>query len=559
MNRLADNSAGSSGDRLGDRLADNSAGSSGDRLVDWFRARFGDRLVDWFREYWIVLFFTFTKLLVHLLTATNYGLQRDAYLYLAQSGHLDWGYFSTPPLLAFMIRVHTFIWGDSLLAIRLLPALAGCTGIFLVGWLIRQLKGGWFAQVTGLTAYLLSPAFLRPAVLLQPVIFNHLFWLLAVVVVFRMIKRQDPRHILWMIPVIGLGWLNKYSIVFYGTALLASLIISRNRKLLWNHYLPLALAGGLLVILPNLIWQHQHHWPVITHMRELQEQQLGNVRPVDFIASQIFMHLPAVPVWLGGLIWLVYNREHRRYRVFAWAFALTLLLIILLRGKFYYTIAAYTILVTFGGIAWERWSRRSHWLLGAAGLAMVIVTGVMALPFSLPVYPPEKMAAYGREQIERGFEAIFKWEDGRVHPLPQDYADMVGWEELGTMVWEFYDSLPEQVRSSTLVYGENYGHAGALRYHRPDPSYPEPYSFSDAFMQWAPRNPCARHVIYAGYSDRLPSYFRELKLVGKVENPWFREQGLPVHFGSHPTSKLYEDWEQAWQETRGRFSRKAGD
>ena len=232
-----------------------------------------DKLRGWIREYRIVLLFTVAKLVIHLLTATNYGLHRDAYLYLAQSQHLDWGYYSSPPLLALLVRIHTAIWGDSVLAVRLLPALAGMAAIFIVGWLIRQLKGGPRAQLIGMGAYLLSPAFLRPAALLQPVVFNHLFWLLAVVVVFRMVRREDPRQLLWMIPVLGLGWLNKYAIIFYALALLAALVISRQRALLWSRFLPLTLAGGLLVILPNLWWQFQHNWPVISHMTELQETQ----------------------------------------------------------------------------------------------------------------------------------------------------------------------------------------------------------------------------------------------------------------------------------------------
>ncbi len=111
-----------------------------------------------------------------------------------------------------------------------------------------------------------------------------------------------------MIPVLGLGWLNKYSIIFYGSALLAALVISRHRKLLWTWQLPVALAGGLLVILPNLIWQYQHNWPVISHMTELQETQLGNVLLKDFLLAQFFMHLPALPVWLGGLVWLDFQQ-----------------------------------------------------------------------------------------------------------------------------------------------------------------------------------------------------------------------------------------------------------
>jgi hypothetical protein len=436
-----------------------------------------------------------------------------------------------------------------------LPALIGALSIFLVGWLIKELKGGSMAQLIGLSAYFLSPAFLRPAALLQPTIFNHLFWLLAAIVVVRMIHRQDPKLILWMIPVLGLGWMAKYSIIFYGFALLTALVISRQRKLLWSPYLPIALVGGLLVILPNLVWQYQHNWPVISHMSELQETQLGNVLLKDFLFAQLFMHLPALPVWLGGFIWLISKRKHREFRIFAWAFALTLILIILLKGKFYYTIAAYTILVVFGALAWEQWAKGSRRFLAYIILFLILSNGLFVLPFSLPVYKPDRMVEYDQKILKLGMDMMLKWEDGQVHDLPQDYADMVGWDELGHKVWIFYDSLDDSIKASTLVYGEFYGCAGAMDYYRPHEMCPEVYSFNDAYMEWIPRYPEMEHMIYVGYSDRLPQYFQEYQLVGRVEHPHFREKGLPIWFGSHPTRKLYEDWEETWQETRGRFTR----
>ena len=291
-------------------------------------------------------------------------------------------------------------------------------------------------------------------------------------------------------------------------------------------------------------------------MGELQETQLGNVLLKDFLFAQIFMHLPALPVWLGGLIWLLFKREHRKYRVFAWAFLLTLLLIILLRGKFYYTIAAYTMLVVFGALAWERWTAPPRRYILLIVLALIIQTGIFVLPFSLPVYKPDRMVEYDLKQIERGLGVMLKWEDGEVHELPQDYADMVGWDELGEKVWDFYASLPDSIQQRTLVYGENYGQAGAMTYFRPENSFPEVYSFNDAFMEWIPRHPDMDHLIYVGYSDRIESYFSEYIRVGEVEHPHFRERGLPIYFGSHPTAKLYEDWEGAWQESKGRFSRR---
>jgi len=518
-----------------------------------------EKLNSWLKQYYIVLLFALGKLVVHMLTATNYGFQRDAYLYMAQAKHLAWGFFSTPPLVAFMTRIHTILWGDSLLAVRLLPALIGATSLFMAGWLIKQLKGGVMAQVIGLSAIFLSPAFLRTSALLQPTVFNHFFWLLAAVVVFQLVRKQEPRQLLWLIPVLALGWLAKYSIIFYASALLAALLVSPHRKLLWTRYLPWTVAGGLLLILPNLLWQHAHNWPVISHMGELQDTQLGNMVLKDFLVAQLLMHLPAVPVWIGGLIWLIFNRQHRQYRLFVWAFGLTLLLIILLQGKFYYTIAAYTILLVYGGIAWERWASRPRRWIAWVVLALMISNGIFSLPLSLPVYKPDKMVSYGENMGKLGLEVMFMWEDGEVHDLPQDFADMVGWDELGLKVWSFYNTLDDSVRATTLVYGEFYGCAGAMDYYRPDGSYPEVYSFNDAYMEWIPRIPELTHMIYVGYSDRIPQYFQEYRMLGRVEHPHFREHGLPIWFGSFPTPKLYEDWEETWQNSKGRFIREKGD
>lgn len=514
-----------------------------------------ERLKSWINEYWIILLFALGKLMIHLLTATSYGFQRDAYLYMAQSQHLDWGFFSTPPLVAFVTRIHTILLGNSLFAVRLLPALVGVASLCMAGWLIKQLKGGVMAQVIGLSAIFLSPAFLRTSTLLQPTVFNHFFWLLSAVVVFQLVRKQDSRQLLWFIPVLALGWLAKYSIIFYALALLTAMLIGPHRKLLWSRYLLFAFMGGFLLILPNLWWQHMHNWPVISHMGELHETQLGNVLMKDFLMAQLFMHLPAIPVWIAGLLWLLFNRKHRQFRIFAWAFALTLLLIILLRGKFYYTIAAYTILMVFGGIAWEQWSTRPRRWIAWVILALMLANGIYALPLSLPVYKPQRLVQYGQKQAERGLDVMFMWEDGEVHDLPQDFADMVGWDELGQKVWAFYLSLEDSIQASTLVYGEFYGCAGAMDYYRPHDKCPEVYSFNDAYMEWIPRTPGLEHMIYVGYSDRLPQYFEEYQLVGRVENPYFREKGLPIWFGSHPTQKLKEDWEGAWQESKGRFMR----
>src|SRR5215467_10903564 len=94
----------------------------------------------------IVLYLAFLKILLHLLTATRYGIFRDEMYYFACSEHLGWGYVDQPPVIALLIWLVRHTLGDSLIALRLLPALAGAALVWLAGKLAREMGGGRFAQ-----------------------------------------------------------------------------------------------------------------------------------------------------------------------------------------------------------------------------------------------------------------------------------------------------------------------------------------------------------------------------------------------------------------------------
>ena len=76
------------------------------------------------RDRWITWLLPAATLALHLATYAGYGYFRDELYYLANGEHLGFGYVEHPPLIgliAWSVR-HTI--GDSLLAIRLLPAVA---------------------------------------------------------------------------------------------------------------------------------------------------------------------------------------------------------------------------------------------------------------------------------------------------------------------------------------------------------------------------------------------------------------------------------------------------
>ena len=94
----------------------------------------------------IVLLLAAAKFLFHLLTAGRYGIFRDELYYLACAEHLDFGYVDQPPLIALVAWIARHLFGESLLGLRLLPALAGAATVWLTGKLTREMGGGAVAQ-----------------------------------------------------------------------------------------------------------------------------------------------------------------------------------------------------------------------------------------------------------------------------------------------------------------------------------------------------------------------------------------------------------------------------
>ncbi|MCA9439056.1 MAG: hypothetical protein KC978_24945, partial [Candidatus Omnitrophica bacterium] len=83
---------------------------------------------------------------MHLLSARGYGIHGDELYYIACSDRLDWGYIDQPPFSILLLRLQRAVFGDSLLALRILPALAGSLTVLLAGLLARRMGARVFGQ-----------------------------------------------------------------------------------------------------------------------------------------------------------------------------------------------------------------------------------------------------------------------------------------------------------------------------------------------------------------------------------------------------------------------------
>jgi hypothetical protein len=488
--------------------------------------------------FWIItISLVLIKLTIHFLTGTIYELHRDEMLYFAQGLHLSFGYISTPPFIGFLAFVVQEIFGYSEFGIKLFPALAGAASIVIIALFIKEFGGKNLALIIACIGYLVSGAFLRSNSLFQPVSFDQFFWFLSSYLVFKMINRGNPRIWMWIGLVFGLGFLNKYSIVFFVFAIITALLISEHRKLLRSKYFLFGILIGLIIITPNLIWQHYHNWPVVHHMVLLQQTQLINVSVFGFLADQIMMCVPAIFIWLPGLFIILFLRREKKHRFISYTFILVLSVILLARGKSYYTLGAYPMLMVAGGYVLEKYLNKRLVYINYFILLIALSLSLMALPLELPYASFEKVKKYCDPQT--GIPQ--RWEDGKLYPVPQDYADMTGWKELAGIVAKAYNQLDDSEKKRCIIYAENYGQAGAIQFYGHRNGLPDPISFSDSYLLWAPDSISNGPFIYindeVGDMDELFNSYPE---IGRVNNEYFRENGIMVLLCTNPK----EQWKE---------------
>jgi 4-amino-4-deoxy-L-arabinose transferase-like glycosyltransferase len=102
----------------------------------------------------IVAGLALVALIVHLLTIHRYGYFRDELYYIACARHLDFGYVDLAPLSAFLLRIELILFGSSLFALRIFPALASAFIIVFTGMLTREPGGRAWAMTLACTGML---------------------------------------------------------------------------------------------------------------------------------------------------------------------------------------------------------------------------------------------------------------------------------------------------------------------------------------------------------------------------------------------------------------------
>jgi len=412
-----------------------------------------------------------------------YGYHADELYYLACAKRLAWGYVDHPPLSVALLSGVTALLGDSLLAIELLPALAGAATLVGIALLARELGGGRGAQVCAATGGLFALVYLVMASFhsmnaYEPLLFTLGYWLLL-----RILRGAPPALWLALGAVVGLGLLNKYSMGLFAIGLGIGLAATPARRLLGTRGPWLAAGVATLVFLPHLVWLVRHDFVSLEFLRGMREHSSPAVSMGDFAAGQLFVMSPlTAPVWILGLAYGLFSRELRDARPALWIFV-TACALLAASGSAqpYYLAPAYPIVLAAGGVALERMAKRGRYTLGIA-TAAIVLGGAPLLPIALPLLTPETLVAYQRALggDERTHTTDFDSE------LPGHLALRFGWPELAQAVAKARDSLHPAERSRVAVLASSFGEAAAVDFFGPALGLPPAAGTHNAYGLWGP-------------------------------------------------------------------------
>lgn len=448
----------------------------------------------------IILIFVAVKLVLHFVFNSNYGYFRDELYYLACSEHLAAGYPDHAPLIAFLTKLSRVLFGDSLFAIRIFPAIAGALKILLTGLVVKEFGGKRLATFLACLGVLCAPIYLGIDNFLSMNSFEPVFWMAGVYFAVLAIKRGNPHYWLGFGTSAGIALMNKHSAIFFGLAMLAGLLLTETRKIFLSRWIWLAGAIAFLIFLPNIIWQIQNNFATLELLQNVQKSGKNvELSPAAFVFSQIFMLLPTTfPVWFAGIWFLIADKNGRQFRFLGICYLVLLALMMILKAKDYYLAPVYPMLFAAGAVWWEQlFEQRRGWRFLKIGLPILIVgMGIFALPFALPVLPVETFLKY---QNWIGIKPP-KTEVGFDSELPQNYADEFGWEELTAKVAAVYHSLPPEEQAKTAIYAGNYGQAGAIDFFGARYDLPKAISPHQSYFMWGPRNYTGETMIVLGSS-----------------------------------------------------------
>jgi 4-amino-4-deoxy-L-arabinose transferase-like glycosyltransferase len=488
----------------------------------------------------VLSYLALLTIFIHFLTNGGYGYFRDEFYYMACGEHLAWGYVDQPPFVALMAFLTRHLLGDSLFALRFFPAICGGLIVLLTGLMTRELGGGRYAQGLAAVAVMVAPVYLAIDNFFSMNCFDQVFWALAGYIVIRILKEGDPK--LWILfgLVAGIGLMNKYSMGFLGLGVVVGLILTPARRFLLTKWLWLGGAVAFVIFLPHILWEIRNGFPTLEF---IHNAPLPDSTPLQFIADSVTqMHPLTLPIWLAGLAFFFLAKAGKPYRLFGWVYVSILALFLLTEARPYYLSPAYLFLFAGGAVTIGAFVQQRNWnWLKPPSFVLLLMSGAVMAPYALPMLSLRTFLKY---QEFVGFTPAPE-EKGELGKMPEQYEDMLGWENMVATVAKVYNSLSPEEKQKCVIGASNYGEAGAIDFYGDRYGLPHAISAHNNYWIWGPgEKPGEIAIIVGGNPNAYHSMYEDVLQAATVVSEYARpyETDLPVYLCRRPKVTLQQVW-----------------
>ncbi|MGV3552329.1 ArnT family glycosyltransferase [Rhizobium sp.] len=356
--------------------------------------------------YLIILLVTVWRI-AFLPYATDLFVDEAQYWFWGQN--LDLGYYSKPPMIAWVIRAFTSAFGsDDAFFIRLGgPVFHMATGLMLMAC-ARRITDERIAGWVGVT-YVTAPAVAFASVYMSTDTLLLFFVAVTLWAYAGLTRKNSIGLALLMGLAFGLAFLSKYSALLLVPGGLVALLFVREARIGWRDFFIAGIAAAI-VASPNLIWNILHDATTVRHTTELAEWStmhldIGNA--LEFFGAQFGV---IGPVTFAALLWasvgVLSGRAQPWQKILFWLSMPVVGLITLqaLTGKAYANWAALGYVAGVPLAVWwlrERWKAGLWISLAINGLATFAFPVIAAFPeqVTLPNGNPVMKRYLGRSEV----------------------------------------------------------------------------------------------------------------------------------------------------------------
>lgn len=267
------------------------------------------KLLSWQGVTLFILMLTLYRILS--ISQGHVSLFYDEAYYYHWSLNPDWGYYSKPPMVAWIISITTSLLGDNDFAVKFgAPVLYSLTAgiIYKIGKNLWNPKAAACAALVFCSAPLVgfNSLFITTD---APLLF---FWALATWLFLIAINSQSWKSWILVGLAVGLGMMSKYTMALLPLGLFAYMGFTPQYRtqLLTIKPWGAAILAGLIFSL-NIYWNFQHDFVTLNHTSEISQLDKKLFNPdklAEFILSQLLVF---GPIWSYFLIRQWFSRKAR--------------------------------------------------------------------------------------------------------------------------------------------------------------------------------------------------------------------------------------------------------